>query len=105
MRELFVYYRIRPEAAADAAAAVTAWQARLRERHPGLTTRLLQRPPFERGDGASPTWLEIYAMGAAAAPAGLGLALQAEIEAEAAAVLGDRLQGPRQVEVFEPVRP
>ena len=42
MRELFIYYQIPVTQAVAARAQVDAFQARLRQRHPGLVTRLLR---------------------------------------------------------------
>ncbi len=94
MLELFIYYRIRAADASVAREAVRQYQDRLRERHPGLTARLMRRTENE---SPAPTWMEIYSLPDPAA----GEALQAQIEA-AAAVLAPWLAGPRHCEVFEP---
>lgn len=101
MRELFIYYRIRADGAQEALAAAHGLQARLRERHPGLTARLMRRP-----DEPHPhqTWMEIYAFdphAEDARDAGVTPQIEAEIAAEAA-VLTPFLAGPRHTEVFVP---
>lgn len=96
MRELFIYYRVPQVAAAAARAAVTAGQAALRARHPGLVTRLLRRP--DEADPTQPgTWMETYALPVAAA--GVDEAVEASIEG-AMAPLRRLIDGPRHVEVF-----
>jgi hypothetical protein len=98
MRELFIYYRI-PVAQAQAAhAAVLAFQARLRQRHPGLTTRFLRRPDAQ---DQHQTWMEIYSFDSAISPSGITASLQGEIEFEASALAG-LTAGGRHVEVFVP---
>ena len=93
MRELFIYYRI-PRAMAGAALdAALALQGRLRQRHPGLTARLLRRPD-ESND--QQTWMETYAL-----PTGVTPALEAEIAREAL-VLAGFIAGVRHTEVFVP---
>ncbi|WP_280150320.1 DUF4936 family protein [Piscinibacter sp. XHJ-5] len=98
MRELFIYYRIPSAAADEALAAALALQARLRQRHPGLTARLLRRP-----DDANEqqTWMETYAYLRDTEPAGVTSALEAEI-ADEARVLAPFIAGARHTEVFIP---
>ncbi|MES3015549.1 MAG: DUF4936 family protein [Pseudomonadota bacterium] len=96
MRELFVYYRVRPADAAMASIAAHAMQAQLRIRHPELIARLLCRPD---SGGGEQTWMETYAADPARAPEGIGAALQAAID-EAALALQPWLVGPRHTEVF-----
>ncbi|HEY0859249.1 MAG TPA: DUF4936 family protein [Albitalea sp.] len=101
MRELFIYYRIDVAGAASALVAAQAFQRRLRERHPGLTARLLRRPddPTAQADDRqtdTQTWMEIYSF-----EGGISAALQADIDAEAAA-LAPFLRGTRHIEVFVP---
>ncbi len=91
-RELFIYYRIANGGAARAGDIVTAYQARLRARHPGLNARLLHRPEEHLG---RQTWMETYQYAAR----GIDDALAAEIEHEALA-LAPLLQGSRHVEAF-----
>lgn len=98
MRELFVYYRVRREDVAQAGNRAAAFQADLCRRHPGLEARLLRRPAA----AAEPqTWMETYAM--TASPGGVSEALQSAIEAAAAAI-EPWSEGPRHVEVFEPIQ-
>jgi len=94
MRELFIYYRVRGEAAPAALDAVQAMQARLRAAHPGLVARLLRRAHDNDGE---PTWMETYAC----EPAGVSRAIEAEI-ALAATALASFLAGERHTEVFVP---
>jgi hypothetical protein len=93
MRELFIYYRIRADAARAALEAAQSMQTRLRQQHPGLAARLLRRPDDQE---QQQTWMEIYA-----SPAGVTPELEARI-GEAAAVLAPFTVGPRHTEVFVP---
>ena len=95
MRELFIYYRLDAAGAAAAVATVQAYQQRLRQRHPGLVARLLQRcdDPSD-----TPTWMETYSFDG---PPGMTADLQAQVEAESAA-LAPFLAGPRHTEAFSP---
>ncbi|MDE2564614.1 MAG: DUF4936 family protein [Burkholderiales bacterium] len=95
MRELFVYWRAAPDAAAAAAAAAQRLQAILCQRHPGLVARLFRRA---HAPGDPPTLMETYAH-----PQGIDAGLQAAIEQAAAAALQAWCRGPRHVEVFERV--
>lgn len=97
MRELFIYYRSPMERAGELAAAALAMQAALRERHPGLATRLLRRP--EAMDGLH-TWMETYATDPTRAPQGVDTTLEGAI-ADAALVLAPLITGRRHVEVFD----
>ena len=96
MRELFVYYRVAADHAAQAGAAALAMQAQLQRVHPQLRMRLLRRP--EAVDGQQ-TWMETYATDASATPEGIDAQLQAAIEA-AAVALQPWIAGPRHTEVF-----
>lgn len=96
MRELFVYYRVRPTDAQAVRGAVHAMQAQLRARHPALIARLLHRADSADGDQ---TWMEVYTTDPARAPQGVDAELQAAIDA-AAIVLQPWLAGPRRTEVF-----
>lgn len=98
MRELFIYYRIKVAGATAALAAARDFQARLRERHPGLTARLLRRPDDSNG---TETWMEIYSLHDASQPNGITPALEAEIAREAAA-LDAFIAGTRHTEAFVP---
>jgi hypothetical protein len=99
MRELFIYYRVHLQAVPAAKAAVVAMQARLRQRHPGLSARLLCRA--EPDAAPTQTWMETYAIDPMTHPAGITPALQAEIDAEAR-VLAASIDGPRHTEAFRP---
>ncbi|MDQ2928395.1 MAG: DUF4936 family protein [Pseudomonadota bacterium] len=92
MRELFVYYRIREDAAQDARTAVLDMHGALRGSHPGLTARLLTR---REEDGAA-TWMEAYAM----TPSGIDATLEGDIALRALR-LASFIDGPRHVEAFD----
>lgn len=96
MRELFIYYRLRTADADAAAAAVQAFQAQLRQRHPALRTRLLRRP--DKTDDLQ-TWMEIYSTDPMREPQGVDPILDHDIET-AASALSPWLAGPRHTEVF-----
>jgi len=99
MRELFIYYRVHLPAVPAAKAAVVAMQARLRQRHPGLSARVLCRADPDAAPAQ--TWMEIYAIDPMTHPAGITAALQAEIDAEAN-VLAAWIDGVRHTEAFRP---
>lgn len=92
MRELYVYYRVRPEHASLARGVALKMQATLRARHAGLQARLLHRP---HAADAVQTWMETYAC----TPGGVDDTLQRHI-ATAAEVLAPWIDGTRHVEVF-----
>ena len=94
--ELYVYYRVTQADAQAALQTVIAFQRRLRQLHPGLATRVLQRSS-ERSDGV--TLMEIYAFDNGR-HRGIDPALQSCIE-EAAVVLTPMLSSPRQIEIFD----
>ena len=97
-RALFIYYRVDPDQAPQAAAAVAELLRDLRARHPGLRARLWRRTdPDTLG---LQTWMETYELDPDAFAQGIDCALQGEIQARAAMLLGPWLAGPRQVEVF-----
>ena len=96
MRELFIYYRIPVAKVDEALAAVHAFQARLRERHPGLNARLLCRPEPE---DSLHTWMEIYAFDPTLNAAGITAACQSDIESEAHC-LAELIAGARHIESF-----
>ena len=98
MRELFIYYRIRADGAHDALVVAQSMQARLRQRHPGLTARLLRRPDEQ---DPHPTWMETYAFHQDGENVGVTPLMEADIVAEAAA-LAPFLAGTRHTEVFVP---
>jgi len=96
VRELFVYYRVRPAHAADARPAVVAMQRELRALYPGLKARLLTRD----ADDGVPTWMEAYAFDKVGASRGIGPDVEHAIEAHALPLLAF-LEGPRHVEAFQ----
>ena len=100
MRELFVYYRVRPADARAARAAVLAFHAGLMQRHPTLKARLLRRPESVQPEQ---TWMETYATDAPAGSAGITASMQADIETSAQEALALFIQGARHTEVFEVV--
>ena len=91
MRELFIYYRVRPANAAAALATVQRVHARLHTRYPGLSARLLRRPA---DTNELQTWMETYAIAT-----GIDDAMQTDIETEAHALL-TMIEGARHAEVF-----
>ncbi len=99
MRELFIYYRVHLQAVPAAKAAVVAMQTRLRQRHPGLSARLLCRA--EPDAAPTQTWMETYAIDPMTDPAGITVELQAEIDTEARE-LAAWVDGPRHTEAFCP---
>ena len=96
MRELFIYYRISVTDAAAARTLVDAFQARLRERHPGLTARLLCRPDELENQQ---TWMETYSFDPTIHAGGVSPELQVEIEMQARD-LSHVVTGIRHTEVF-----
>lgn len=94
VRELFVYYRVRPVDAEALARAVAAMQAGLRERHPGLSARLLRR---DDAAAETETWMETYA---STLHSGIDAALEAEIDAAARPLLA-LIDGTRHLERFD----
>jgi hypothetical protein len=95
MHELFVYYRVVAQHAAQALAIVTDWQRERCALHRGLSARLLKRPA-ESG-AIEETWMETYAD--TLSPGGLGDALLAEL-AGGPSALADLVLGERHAEVF-----
>ena len=93
VRELYFYWRARADAVASALAAGRALQRRLRERYPDLDARLLQG-----AEGDLATVMEIYA-----APGGIDAERRRQLQEEGDAALAPWLDGPRHLEVFEPV--
>lgn len=103
MRELFVYYRVRIGHEASAWSTVQTFQAALRQRWPGLATRLLRRPAEP---GTAQTWMETYAMSPARFDADAKDSIDADCEqaiAAAARPLAASIDGARHTEVFVPV--
>ncbi len=94
-QELFIYWRAPTVGAVLARRAAIGLQAALRQAHPGLVAGLLQRAE-ESGD--SVTLMETYRL-----PGGIGPDLQARLVAAGDEALRGLCQGPRHVEVFEPV--
>jgi hypothetical protein len=90
-RRRYVYYRVGAADADAALAAIGAFLASLRLRHPSLRTELLRRSD---ADGSA-TLMEIYE--------GVDDDVAAVMDADAAAVLAPWQTGPRRVEVFETV--
>lgn len=76
------------------------FQTRLRQRHPGLTARLLRRAYSHVAEDLQ-TWMEIYAFEQDASPAGVTAMIEADVSAEAA-LLTDFIVGERHVEEFVP---
>jgi hypothetical protein len=99
-REIFVYYRVAPDALASALPAIRQAQALLMQETPGLQARVLRRPAEADGNGEAVTVMETYAIDAHVSGEGIAAALQARIETCMVAALGAALQGPRHVEVF-----
>jgi hypothetical protein len=98
MRELYVYYRVRRDAAAAAESLVHALQRALADDMPGLRARLLTRS--DEADG-SPTWMEVYCTDPLRQPEGVTHGWQDRIEARFTALL-PLLDGARHVEAFVP---
>jgi Domain of unknown function (DUF4936) len=100
MRELFVYYRVRPGHETSALSIVEAFQSRLRQGVPRLQARLLCR---SEASGTAQTWMEIYAVdpqpGGDRGDGGITAELQQVIEAEAGP-LAPCIEGSRHTEVF-----
>ena len=97
-RELFVWYRVRREQAAEARAAVLALQRSLHGGWPGLQARLLARD-----EGETATWMETYSLPARGAGDngidGIDGTIEAAIAAAALSLEGV-IDGPRHVEAF-----
>ena len=104
MRELFVYYKVRPGMAELARSAVVAMQRELCIEHDRLEARLLRRSDEMPQDE---TWMETYASrldgNGPWAPV-IDDALEARI-AEAATALLPFIVGERHVERFEALGP
>ncbi len=90
MADLYIYYRVRDEHAANMAPRVRAMQEAL-----GVIAQLKRRP--ESADGVQ-TWMEIYPE----APAGFEVTLALAVSAHA---LAELTEGGRHVEVFTELRP
>jgi hypothetical protein len=96
MRELFIYYRVRPSEIAAVRLAVRRLQDQLCRQFPPLRARLLQSP--EPSDDWQ-TWMEVYSTDPTREPAGISAQLQSEIEMQAGVAL-PMLDGMRHCEVF-----
>src|SRR5438309_11543467 len=97
-RELFVWYRVRPESAEAARTAVFALQRSLRRQWPGLQARLLVRD-----DGETSTWMETYSLTARDTEhdrGGIDGTIEAAIAAAAAQSLDGLTEGQRHCEAF-----
>jgi len=99
VRELYLYWKLPADRAAQALPALRAWQQALCAAHPGLQARLLRRADEA---GASPqTWMEVYRHPGA----GIDAALQQRIRDEGGALLAAAHPALQRVlEVFEPDR-
>lgn len=96
LNELYVYYRVRPDAAEQVREQVEQLQTELRARWPDLTARSLLRAPDATGGSDIQTWMEIYTR-----PAGLSEQDQAIVLARGSAIVRS-IDGPRHAEVFAP---
>lgn len=96
---LFVYFKLAGAAPDDLLATLSAMQARLRQRHPGLCTRLMARTDDVRGAEVAPTWMEVYEH-----PDGLDAAFLDDLLTEASR-LAPGLTGPRHTESFTELAP
>ena len=105
MRELFIYYRVQPQHAAQARSVLASMQSQLCRLHAGLTARRLCRDDAPHAadltteSDALQTWMEIYAVDPMQQPAGITPELQRSIEAHAVALRG-LIEGDRHTEVF-----
>ena len=95
-RELFVWYRVRPDRADAARVAVLAMQRSLCNERPGLHARLLVRD-----DAGTSTWMETYSLPSPSTgdATGIDAAIEAAIAA-AAGPLAGLIDGPRHAEAF-----
>ena len=91
---LFVYFKLNGHARTAVHAALSGMQARLRERHPGLSARLMARTDEAHSASGALTWMEVYEH-----PEGIGLDFLGDLQAEVARLPAD-LIGPRHTESF-----
>ena len=98
-RELFIYWRLPPQALEVAALAMQVWHAELRLRNPGLQTRLYRRTDAQHGHT---TVMETYSM---ARSDDICDALHSAIVEQGAQIAAPWCLGARHVEVFEPLTP
>lgn len=89
MSDLFIYYRVPEEHAAQLGPRVRAMQARLLAAY-GVAGQLKRRPA---ASGGQQTWMEIYP----AAGPGFDAALAAAVQE---AALSEQIDGERHTEVF-----
>jgi hypothetical protein len=94
MLDLYIYYRVRDEQAAELAPRVLAMQAGLASSH-GVHGQLKRRPGS--ADGVQ-TWMEIYSATSEGFDAALGSAVQD-------AALSGLIDGKRHTEVFTDIKP
>ena len=94
--ELFVYYRVAQSDVQAALTAVRSFQQRLREQHPGLAARVLQRSGERDTDV---TLMEVYTFNRGGIR-GIDSALQARIETGATA-LTPLVVSARRIESFD----
>ncbi|MDO8299962.1 DUF4936 family protein [Lacisediminimonas sp.] len=87
--DLYVYYRVRSDAAAALHPKVVAMQARLAEKFK-LAVSLKRRPGESKGEQ---TWMEVYP----GTPEGFAQALQEAVDADG---LAEHMSGGRHTEVF-----
>ncbi|WP_151447033.1 DUF4936 family protein [Lacisediminimonas profundi] len=87
--DLYVYYRVRSEAAPALHPLVLAMQAKLAEQS-GVSTGLKRRPGESNGEQ---TWMEVYP----STPPGFAEVLQQAVDA---AGLAGHISGARHTEVF-----
>ena len=103
-REVFVYWKLAPEALADAVAGTHTFQRALALATPGLQVRLLVRCDEGEHAVATATLMEIYAL--PAHPGGIGDTLLARLREDGDAATAPWRRGGRHVEVFaEPPAP
>lgn len=93
----YVYYRVRAQDEAAAAAALGALRAAWSTSQPGLRCELLHRVDAADGDSQTVTLMEVYAF-----DPGASAAQRQGIQDEAAARLAPWRVGERHVEYFAP---
>ena len=99
-RELFIYWRVAPLDLDAAARAMASFQAALRLRHDGLQARLYLRSDDLGQVGEKATLMETYKVAG-----GVDEQLQTAIVLGGAQASAAWCQGPRHVEVFQPLPP
>lgn len=93
---LFIYFKLKASAAAQARPALLDMQQGLRADHPGLVARLYARTDVS--DVGELTWMEVYEH-----PGGLSEAFMADLGVAVRNLPAD-LIGPRHTEVFAEFR-